>query len=419
MTVEKLRAVYDALTSCNPSISFQRGFLGEGQLGFSPLDKVVEWPYIVDGKNLDNYVFAFGLGLPDARRMLADYLGLQSPEQVIVYEQTARAVIYDILMRGYMKGFKPYPAWHTDPDGASVLLPVPGYDNHYQICEDIGLSMIPVDMRDTGPDMEQVEELIKNPRVKCMVIVPRYHNPLAVTYSPKVMRRLGRMKPAALGFRLIVDYAYGECHFTAFPDRLLNIMDECQAAGNPDMPLFAASMSKVTTPGQSIACVAGSVANMNEMAPFVRARTSNPRLIEQYKHVSFFGGKAANISKFMQETHVPYLSPKMKLVDEVLMEKMGGHSADFAWRLPDGAYSFPLKFGKPCALRVRELAGEKGVILHDPREMYPYGDDRENNKLRIMPSAVDLEDITAGMWIVCACIKLALAEYDAACAGLA
>lgn len=397
MNKEDARVMYDWLDTCDPPISFQRGYLNQEQLDFSSLD--MPGSFQVDGHDIRNYCPQFLDGLPEARKMFSRYLGVKQDE-VIIYAQTARRVIHDVLLRAYGK----------DVPGASVLCPVPGYDNHHRICEDIGLSMIPIPMRADGPDMDIVEDKVWSSVVKSIICVPRYHNPTGITYSPNVVRRLAHMK-APSDFRIIWDCAYLKCHFTRFPDRLLNIMDECREAGNPDRPLIVFSTSKITAPGYSIAGVAGSERNMDWIRKLVKVTSSNTGLVNQLQHVNFLKS-AGGIGPFMRNTHGSFLGNKMELVDDAFMSEFGQSDTGVVWRKPEGGYSFCVQLQKPCALRVVELAAAKGVLLHDPRDMYPYGHDPDNKYLRIMPSAVADECITAGMWVVSKSIQLALAECD-------
>lgn len=396
MNKEDAKAMYDGLTVCNPQVNFQRGYLNQEQLDFSSLGMPASFE--VDGHDIRNYCPMFLDGLPEARNMFSRYLGVKQDE-VIIYAETARRVIHDVLLRAYGKDVR-----------ASVLCPVPGYDNHHKICEDIGLGMIPIPMRADGPDMDVVEDKVRSSVVKSIICVPRYHNPTGITYSPDVVRRLARMK-AGPNFRIIWDCAYLKCHFTRFPDRLLNIMDECREAGNPDRPLLVFSTSKITAPGYSIAGVAGSERNMDWIRKLVKVTSSNTGLVNQLSHVNFLKS-AGGIGTFMRNTHGSFLGDKMELVDDAFMSEFGQSGMGVVWRKPEGGYSFCVQLQKPRALGVVELAAAKGVLLHDPRGMYPYGEDPDNKYLRIMPSAVSDECITVGMRVVSKSIQLALAECD-------
>jgi DNA-binding transcriptional MocR family regulator len=69
-----------------------------------------------------------------------------------------------------------------DPDarGASA----PGYDRLFAITEGLGIEMITVPMREDGPYVDLIEELVAgDPAIKGMWCVPVCSNPTGTSYS--------------------------------------------------------------------------------------------------------------------------------------------------------------------------------------------------------------------------------------------
>ena len=131
-------------------------------------------------------------------------------------------------------------------DEVIFLCPAPGYDRHFSICEYFGIKMVNVPMLSTGPDMDVVEELVKNPKVKGMFCVPKYSNPMGITFSDETVIRFAKLKPAAKDFRVIWDNAYCVHDLYDEGDKLLNILE---AERNEDHFVVFTSTSKITYPG--------------------------------------------------------------------------------------------------------------------------------------------------------------------------
>ena len=181
-----------------------------------------------DGIDVRNY--GDPTGIPEAKRLFSELLGVPAG-QIIVGGNSSINMIHDTLTRallcGPMEGDTP---WAKLPR-VKFICPVPGYDWHFHMCETLGIEMIPVELEPGGPDMDKVEQLVKDPAVKGLICVPMYSNPSGITFSDETVMRLASMKTSAPDFRIVWDNAYCVHHlYENDRDSLMNIYDACVAA---------------------------------------------------------------------------------------------------------------------------------------------------------------------------------------------
>ena len=113
--------------------------------------------------------------------------------------------------------------------------------------------MISVPMGSDGPNMDIVERLVaEDETVKGIWCVPKFSNPLGITYSEETIQRLASMSVKAKDFRIFCDNAYA-MHYVYRDVPLINILEACKKAGNPNRVYLFGSLSKVTFPGASVA----------------------------------------------------------------------------------------------------------------------------------------------------------------------
>lgn len=396
---------YSAIKAQNLSLNMARGKPSRAQLDLSNellnmhIDDTVD-----EGVEARNYGEL--MGLPACRRLFADLLGVRY-EQLFMGGNSSLTLMYDTISKAYTHGLLHSDKPWSQLDKVKFLCPVPGYDRHFTISETFGMEMIPIPILDDGPDMDMVEELIKDESVKGMWCVPKYANPSGIVYSDAVIDRIASMKPAAKDFILMWDNAYCVHEFSGEYMPFIDILSACEKAGNPDMPFEFASTSKVTFPGSGVACFACSEANMDYMKKLIGAQSISYDKLNQLRHVCFFKDAQGLVAHMRR--HAEILKPKFDLVESVLESEIKPLGIA-SWSNPKGGYFVSLFVMNGCAHRVHQLCKEAGVVMTGAGATYPYKKDPNDSNLRIAPSFPPLDELEKAMRVLCVCIKLAAAE---------
>lgn len=378
-------------------------------------------------------------GLQEARKLFVGMMGA-TPEQIVVANNSSLALMHDTVMFALLKGTCDSEApWlqagaqsntarngcatggpvQDEPEananngaarqgGLAFLCPVPGYDRHFKICEDYGIRMIPVALREDGPDMDEVEGLVaEDASIKGMWCVPKYSNPTGTVYSGDVIERLAAMKTAARDFRLFWDNAYGVHHLTSERVEIANILELCAKHGHANRAFVFASTSKITLAGSGLALFAGSAENVKWLLARMGPQTIGPDKLNQLRHVHFLRD-AAGIERLM-ERHRELIAPKFEKVQEIFGARLAG-MREVSWSQPKGGYFITLQVPRGTARRVVNLAKEAGVALTPAGATHPFGNDPEDRVLRIAPTYVSLEEVAEAATGVALSVKLATGE---------
>lgn len=357
-----------------------------------------------DGTDCRNYGVMDGI--PECKRLMADMLGV-SPEMVMVGGNSSLNMMFDTISCFMNTPVVPgTPAWSLVPD-RKFLCPVPGYDRHFGVTEYFGFEMIPVPMDENGPDMDIVEELVKDPTVKGIWCVPKYSNPSGISYSDETVRRIAALKPAAKDFRVMWDNAYCIHDLSDDGDEILNIFEECEKTGNIDLVIEFGSTSKITFPGSGVAAMAASENNMKVIKNKYKFQTIGYDKLNMLRHVRFFGdfeGMKAHMKK-----HAEVLRPRFDIVVNKLGENLD-ELGIIRYNRPRGGYFVCVDVLDGTAKRVVELCKEAGVNLTGAGATYPYGNDPHDSNIRIAPSFPTLEDLSKAMDVFCVCARLAALE---------
>ena len=405
--LQKQQANLEALKAKGLKLDMSRGKPGKAQLDLvSDILTVLTdtADCIVDGTDVRNYGIL--AGLPAAKALFADVLGCK-PEECFIGGTASLTLMYDTIAKAYTHGLLHSEKPWCKLDKVKFLCPAPGYDRHFKITESFGFELITVEMTPDGPDMDQVEELVKDPEVKGIWCVPKYSNPDGIIYSEETIRRFAHLKPAAPDFVLMWDNAYCVHEFDGdyvpFPD----IISLCREAGNPDMVFEYASTSKITFPGAGISVMAASEANQKYMQKLLGIQMISYDKVNQLRHVKYLKNKEGTIA--VMKKHAGVLGPKFKMVLDTLEREIAPLGIA-EWQKPKGGYFVSVNTMDGIAKRTLALCKEAGVVMTSAGATFPYGKDPRDRNIRVAPSLPPVSELEQAMEVFCVSMKIAALE---------
>ncbi len=358
-----------------------------------------------DGVDVRNYGVLDGI--PESKRLMADIMGVNA-DNVIVCGNASLTIMFDTVARSMTHGVLGSTPW-CKLDQVKFLCPVPGYDRHFSIMEYFGIEMINVPMTPNGPDMDMVERLVaQDESIKGIWCVPKYSNPQGYSYSDETVKRFAALKPAAADFRIYWDNAYAVHHlYDDRQDEILDILTECEKAGNADMVYVFGSTSKVTFAGAGIAAVASSKANLDAIRKSMTIQTIGYDKINQLRHVRYF--KNFEAVKAHMRKHAEIMRPKFETVLRILDNELGGLGIG-QWTRPNGGYFISFDAMEGCAKAIVSKCKEAGMVLTGAGATYPYGKDPKDSNIRIAPTFPTTEEMEMATELFVLCVKLVSVE---------
>ena len=359
---------------------------------------------IVDGIDTRNYGEL--TGIPCAKEYWAEVLGCK-PSEIFIGSSSSLNFMFDIIAKAYSHGLLHSERPWCKEEVVKFLCPSPGYDRHFKITEFFGAELITVPMTAAGPDMDVVEEFVKDPQVKGIWCVPKYSNPDGIIYSEETISRFAKLKPAAPDFAIMWDNAYCihefEGDYVPFPD----ILALCAAEGSPDMVYEFASTSKVTLAGAGFSAMATSEANIAYLSKQFSIQMISYDKVNQVRHVRYLKDKE-NTLKLMKK-HAAVLGPKFAVVADMLdvqIKPLGIAN----WNRPKGGYFVSFNAMPGTAKRALALCKEAGVEMTPAGATFPYKNDPEDKNIRIAPTFPSRDELCKAVEILCLCVEISAIE---------
>ena len=405
----EVRARYGEMAARGLKLNMARGKPSAAQLELSlPLLDVLDSAADLaaeDGTDCRNYGVLDGI--PEAKRLMATLLD-DEPESVIVLGNASLTAMYDAMVRYLVFGALGSTPWGRLPE-VKWLCPVPGYDRHFSICEDLGIEMIPVPLCEDGPDMEEVEHLVAaDDTIKGIWCVPQYSNPDGYVYSDETIRRFASMKTAAPDFKIFWDEAYIVHHLT---DEIIEtpvLLNESKQYGTEDRVFMFTSTSKITFPGAGVSALACSEKSLAYICRRFSVMIISYDKMNQLRHVRFLKNKDGVLQHMAK--HRRRLVPCFDAVKTTFAHELTPCGDIAHWTNPKGGYFISLYVMPGCAKRVAQLCKDCGLTLTGAGAAFPYGIDPQDSHLRIAPTYPSLSEVETASMLLTVCVRLAVVE---------
>ncbi len=360
-----------------------------------------------DGDGTDTRNYGGQHGLPELRAIFGELLGIPV-SHLIAGNNSSLELMHDVVVFSMLHGGVDSPRPWKDEPAVKFLCPSPGYDRHFAITESLDIEMITVPMREEGPDVDLIEELVAaDPAIKGMWCVPVYSNPTGVTFSWETVRRLVQMQTAATDFRLMWDNAYPLHTLTHDFVRQIDVLGLAETAGNPNRPLVFSSTSKITFAGAGVGFFGGSLGNIAWYLQYAGKKSIGPDKVNQLRHLRFFGD--ADGVRLQMQRHQQLLAPKFALVAEILSDRLGA-SKIASWTEPKGGYFISLDVVPGTARRTIALAKDAGIAVTEAGAAFPYRKDPEDKNIRIAPSFPSPTELHEAIDGLATCVLLSATE---------
>lgn len=410
--LELLEKSYKDLCSQGLSLNLTRGKPGSEQLDLcDELDGVLDGDFhAIDGTDVRNYG---GLrGIPEIREIGAHLLGLSS-DSVIAAGNSSLQLMYFTVDQLVNRGIAGPPLGAKS--AISAICPVPGYDRHFTLTERLGIDMINVQLTDAGPEMDRVEDLVRNDLATSFIwCVPKHSNPTGCTYSSETVDRLAALPALRSGspespFYVLWDNAYAIHDFLSPYPKLDSIDERARQHGTEDRIVQFASTSKITFAGGGVAFVGGSDAVLESFDDYLFPMIVGFDKVNQLRHARFFGGSEGLIEHMSR--HAQILRPKFEAVQDGLEETLGNRGIA-TWTQPTGGYFVSLNVKPGLASIVVQLARDAGLSLTPAGATFPYGNDPNDSNIRIAPTFASLSEVELAMDVLGTCVRLASARLE-------
>ena len=316
-------------------------------------------------------------GIPSLRRELQKHLRkhqiFAGDDQLCVLTGAQQA--FSILTR------MPFPN-----GGDTVLVEQPTYFGFLETAKLHGCAMAGIERDERGIDLGRLEALFRTGRIRFFYTVPRFLNPLGVSYSTELKRRIVRLA-AKYDVYIVEDDYFADLETDGKADPLY-------ALDNTSRVIYVKSFSKTTMPGLRLAVAVLPRPLANLFRGYKQAADISTPVLSQ-------GALEIYIKCGMYERHIALIRRhyRDKMADLLtLCDRMLRGLARYG--SPDSGVFVTLELPKPLQASVLiDRLQRRGVLVSNvDRQLLP--EFQRNNRLRLCVIGLEQEQMEKGIAII-------------------
>lgn len=330
---------------------------------------------VLNENNSDILNYGDGLGNLNLREFIAQRLMLHkinsSPEELLITNGSQQGI--ELVLKTLTM------------NGNTIAVESPTYSNVLPLFKLYGLNLEPIPIKSDGMDLDVLEKVVKQKKIKLIYTIPNFHNPTGITTNQIHRERLlkicekNRIPILEDGFEEEMKY-YGKIFLP------LKSMDSKQIV------IYLGTFSKVLFPGIRLGWISGDRNIIRRIAivkKFCDLSTNSFTQSAMYEFCKA-GFYDLHIKKMQR-----IFSKRMKLAIKLINENIPKNIIE--WTEPSGGYLIWLKFKKKIDLKKLETGFRKIKICVAPGDrFFPVKKD-EGIYFRLSISMLDENEITYGI----------------------
>lgn len=312
-------------------------------------------------------------GLPELRKFIADRyrqkLNLEIPiEQILITSGSQQGL--DLLGKTFIN------------EGDEIIIEEPGYLGAIQAFSVYKSRFLPVQINDTGIDIDALNQILEKHQPKLLYTVPNFHNPAGISYTEGNRKAVAKTLKEQNIF-LIEDDPYGDLRYNGKPKSSFKQLI-------PEKTIMLGSFSKTVVPGFRLGWIVANEAIFDKLLIAKQASDLHTNIFTQCVIAEYL--KQANFDTHIQKIRDVYGMQCRAMIESILKH----FPKNVHFTQPEGGMFLWVTLPEHISsMKLFEVAIKKKVAFVPGHPFYI--GKKETNTLRLNFSNVDEKTIETGI----------------------